>query len=190
MAKQGDLADDAAIRFGQRLAPIEVQAKYGLKGGEISERRDIRQIAARTGTAQTKVVLAVDSGISKGVRHDLAIDLERMRSGRFADGLRPEATQLRSSCTQAFLNLPHVVTLDVAHDTTKLLLLYLEENARGQGPCASRARRPSSGRTQALCRSAARTPAKRLYSFWRPRTSSRCARRRRRNTEDSTSAGT
>ena len=121
----GGPGDDAAIRFGQRLAPIEVQAKHGLKGGETLN-AEIRQIAARTGTAQTKVVLAVDSGISKGVRHDLAIDLERMRSGRF-DGLRPEATQLRSSCTQAFLNLLHVVTLDVAHDTTKLLLLYLEE---------------------------------------------------------------
>ena len=117
--------DDAAIRFGQRLAPIEVQAKHGLKGGETLN-AEIQKIAARAGTAQTKIVLAVDSGVTKAVRENLAIDLERMRSGRF-DGLGPEAKQLRSSCTQTFLNLLHVITLDVAHDTTKLLLRDLEE---------------------------------------------------------------
>ena len=127
MAKPGDLAIDAAIGFGQRLAPIEVQAKHGLKGGETLNAA-ILQIAARTGTSQNKVVLAVDSGISKAVRHDLAKD-PNVCSFCASDGLRPEATNFDRVAPGMF-ELLHVVTLDVAHDTTKVLLLYLEECSR------------------------------------------------------------
>jgi tetratricopeptide (TPR) repeat protein len=122
----GGPGDDGAIGFGDQRPPVEFQAKHGLKGGD-TLKAEITKVATKIDASKVPVVLVVDSGVTKGIRQELKVDLDRMRSGRF-DGLRPEATQLKTVCSQAALDILHIVAIDVDHEsgmTTQLMISML-----------------------------------------------------------------
>lgn len=78
--------DDARIEFAS-TAPIEVQAKHGLKGAGVTKDVVATIRAASASTDSSVVIIAVDSSSSSSVRVDLRSDLDRLRSGR-QDGLQ------------------------------------------------------------------------------------------------------
>lgn len=79
--------DDARVEFRSGVAPIEIQAKHGLKPQKCVEAfQAIRD--GSTSDDRTVVMLAVDATSSPAIRNDLWRDLDRLRSGR-SDGLKP-----------------------------------------------------------------------------------------------------
>ncbi len=106
--------DDARVEFGAAHEPIEVQAKHGLTAGskltEVFQRVDKFSKQGK----RADVILAVDPSASNTVRADLALDLDRLRAGRY-DSLKQVTMSL---CDQVgdnkrALELIRVVTLDV-----------------------------------------------------------------------------
>ena len=77
----GGPGDDARIEFRTGGAPIEIQAKHGLKPQKCIEAFE----AIRDGSTSadtTEVMLVVDSTSSPAIRNELWRDLDRLRSGR------------------------------------------------------------------------------------------------------------
>lgn len=106
--------DDARIEFGERLHPIEVQAKHGLTAGAKLD-EVIARIRSYSGTNESmRIVLAVDRGSSKTVTKEFAADLERIRSGR-RDRLKTETTRILGTLgdASAILERLYVALVDV-----------------------------------------------------------------------------
>ena len=89
--------DDARIEFAVGQAPIEVQAKHGLKGQKAIE-EFFRTVFSSGSMANhvPEVVLTVDSSSSVVIRMDLKRGLERLRSGREDSLAAPLAKTLAS----------------------------------------------------------------------------------------------
>jgi tetratricopeptide (TPR) repeat protein len=124
--------DDARVEFGDRHAPIEVQAKHGLTAGaKLSEA--LRKAAARReGNEETEIVLVVDRGSSQTVRLDFAVDLERFRAGR-TESLRSDIKRIiaEGAASAEVLRMLRVVSadLDGAADPEWKIALQLLEGA-------------------------------------------------------------
>jgi predicted Zn-dependent protease len=128
----GGPGDDARIEFGPRHPAIELQAKHGFTAGaKLSE--FIEDIRARTHTdTQTKVVLVVDRTSSRTVRVDVALDLDRNRSGR-GERLRSDVKAILNSlgADTSILQRLYVATVDVdrAADAERRFATHLLEDA-------------------------------------------------------------
>ena len=77
----GGAGDDARIEFRTGSAPIEIQAKHGLKPQKSIEAFEAIRDGSTLADA-TEVMLVVDSTSSPAIRNDLWRDLDRLRSGR------------------------------------------------------------------------------------------------------------
>jgi hypothetical protein len=77
--------DDARVEFRTGSAPVEIQAKHGLKPQKCIEAFEAIRDRSTSADA-TGVLLVIDSTSSSSIRNDLWRDLERLRSGR-SDGL-------------------------------------------------------------------------------------------------------
>lgn len=125
--------DDARIEFGGRLAPIEVQAKHGLKGTKAAQ--EVFQAVRDGSTAGdcSDVLLVVDSSSSVSIRNDLKRDLDRLRVGR-TDGLKTITRDILEALGAEIEPVMHRVrihTLDVdliSEADTVRALKVLEEN--------------------------------------------------------------
>lgn len=110
--------DDARVEFRTGSAPVEIQAKHGLKPQKCVQAFEaIRDHS--TSDENTTVWLVVDSTSSPSVRNELWRDLERLRAGR-ADGLKDLARQILSSLgprSEDVTRRTHIMTLDLARNT-------------------------------------------------------------------------
>jgi tetratricopeptide (TPR) repeat protein len=106
--------DDARVEFVSGAAPIEIQAKHGLRPQKAIEA--FRAIRDATSVADpTPVMLTVNSTSSPAVRSELRRDLDRLRSGR-TDDLKDLARTLQAEfgdqASQIMLRI-HVRVIDV-----------------------------------------------------------------------------
>jgi tetratricopeptide (TPR) repeat protein len=110
----GGPGDDARIEFRAGGAPIEIQAKHGLKPQKCIEAFE----AIRDGSTPadtTEVMLVVDSTSSPAIRNDLWRDLDRLRSGR-GDALKDLTRNIVSvlgSRADDVTRRTHILTLDL-----------------------------------------------------------------------------
>lgn len=138
--------DDGRLEFGERIEPVEIQAKHGLAGGARMDEVLARIEAGSPSGDESTVLVAVNRGSSRRVVEELRVDLDRLRAGR-TDGLHSEAKRIRRDLGQgrdAFLSRIRIVKVDVdaADDAeTKIALQLLEESVlvdRGSSTAAWR----------------------------------------------------
>jgi tetratricopeptide (TPR) repeat protein len=106
--------DDARVEFRTGVAPVEVQAKHGLKPQKCIEAFEAIRDASTSADA-TGVLLVVDSTSSPAIRNDLWRDLDRLRSGR-SDSLKELTRNVLSalgSRAEDVTRRTHIVTLDL-----------------------------------------------------------------------------
>lgn len=106
--------DDARVEFRTGTAPVEIQAKHGLKPQKCIEAFEAIRDASTSADA-TGVLLIVDSTSSPAVRNDLWRDLDRLRSGR-SDSLKELTRNVLSalgSRADDVTRRTHILTLDL-----------------------------------------------------------------------------
>jgi tetratricopeptide (TPR) repeat protein len=106
--------DDARIEFRTGAAPVELQAKHGLKPQRCVEAFEAIRDAS-TPTDGMGVLLVVDSTSSSAIRNDLWRDLDRLRSGR-NDSLKELTRNMLSalgSRADDVARRTHIITLDL-----------------------------------------------------------------------------
>lgn len=113
-AKLGGAGDDARVEFRAGGAPIEIQAKHGLKPQKCIEAFEAIRDGSTPADA-TEVMLVVDSTSSPAIRNDLWRDLDRLRSGR-GDALKDLTRNIVSilgSRADDVTRRTHILTLDL-----------------------------------------------------------------------------
>jgi tetratricopeptide (TPR) repeat protein len=106
--------DDARIEFRTGAAPVELQAKHGLKPQRCVEAFEAIRDAS-TPADGMGVLLVVDSTSSAAIRNDLWRDLDRLRSGR-NDSLKELTRNTLSalgSRADDVARRTHIITLDL-----------------------------------------------------------------------------
>ena len=106
--------DDARIEFRTGAAPVELQAKHGLKPQRCVEAFEAIRDAS-TPADGLGVLLVVDSTSSSAIRNDLWRDLDRLRSGR-NDGLKELTRNILSALgprADDVAGRTHIITLDL-----------------------------------------------------------------------------
>lgn len=123
---------DARVEFVSGDAPVEIQAKHGLKPQKAVEAFQAIKSGTSVGDVTT-VMLTVDSSSSAAVRGELRRDLDRLRSGR-TDGLKELTRRLVGDLGDqglATLARVHVRVVDVdasADNEASRALELLSEN--------------------------------------------------------------
>lgn len=110
----GGPGDDARVEFRTGSAPIEIQAKHGLKPQKCIDAFEAIRDGSTPGDT-TGVILVVDSTSSPAVRNDLWRDLDRLRSGR-DDNLKELTRNIASalgSRAEDVMRRTHILTLDL-----------------------------------------------------------------------------
>ncbi len=133
--------DDARVEFRAGTAPIEIQAKFGLKPQKCIEAfQTIRD--ASTPSDDTLVWLVVDPTSSPAVRNELSRDLDRLRTGR-TDSLRQLTQGILSalgSRADDVMRRTHILTLDLgrlSNASTSRALEILAESLDDESQAAA-----------------------------------------------------
>lgn len=123
--------DDARVEFGPLHPAIELQAKHGFTAGAKLSNFVAELRGRLRSDIQTKVVLVVDRTSSRAVRFDVALDLDRYRSGR-GERLRSDVKAIIDTLGNdaGLLHQLYVATVDVdrAGDAERRFATHLLED--------------------------------------------------------------